>query len=89
MKRTYEYDHFINKLHRIYQYQNLNPIRESNHSELNTIVPGNKRTKEEINILQENRKKEQRIKIKEKYTNEEHRKIWIHKIVKNRMEKSK
>ncbi len=89
MKKDYKYDVLLSKFKLIYEYQKINPIRESKHIELNTIVPGNKRTKEEINLLQENRKKEQRIKIREKYTNEEHRKLWIHKIVKNRMEKSK
>jgi hypothetical protein len=74
MKRTYEYDHFINKLHRIYQYQKLNPICKDNICELRQISVGNKLTAEEIQENIKRRKEKQRKELKDKYCSDEYRK---------------
>jgi len=89
MKKNYEYEVLLSKLKCIYEFQKINPIRESESIIMNHIIAGHKRTKEEQKIVQENRKKEQRIHLRERYTNEETRKEWISKLVKNKLETSK
>jgi hypothetical protein len=74
MKRIYEYDHFINKLHMIYQYQKLNPICKDNICELRQISVGNKLTAEEIQENIKLRKEKQRKELKDKYCSDEYRK---------------
>jgi hypothetical protein len=89
MKKNYDYVSLLCKFKIIYEYQKIKPIRPNELIITNHIIAGHKRTKEEQKIIQENRKKEQRINLRERYTNEETRKEWISKLVKNKLETSK
>ena len=84
MKKNYDYDSLINKLKLIYQYQTSNPIIEDGNMELKMIVKGNKLNNEEKKDIKDRRKKEQRDTLREKYSNEETKKLWISEIVKKR-----
>jgi hypothetical protein len=87
MKRGYEYPNLIDKLERIYHYQQKCPIQENSNKECKRLVPGNKMSKEEKAINREIRKKNTHDTLFEKYTNEEKKKEWIDEIVRKRREK--
>jgi len=84
LKRNNDYDLFIEKSNLIYEYQKINPIREDGNKSLKNIVTGNKLSQEEKNENQIIRKKKQQDDLREKYTNEETKKLWISEIVHKR-----
>jgi hypothetical protein len=87
MKKSHEYDTWINKLKMIYNYQTSNPIKENENKELKQIVKGKKLTDEEKKNIQLERKKTQLIELKESYSSEDKRKERVEKIMKDRIEK--
>jgi hypothetical protein len=87
MKKSHEYDTWINKLKMIYNYQNTNPIKENENKEIKQIVKGKKLTDEEKKNIQLERKKTQLIELKESYSSEDKRKERVEKIMKDRIEK--
>jgi hypothetical protein len=87
MKKNYDYECFLDKLHLIYQNQKTYPILVNINNEINPIVHGNKLSKDERKSKHEIHKKERRDNLREKYTDNETKKEWISEIVKNRIEK--
>jgi hypothetical protein len=87
LKRNYEYDKFLKKIFIIYEYQKIHPIHNNESKEIHNIVPGNKLSNFEKKEKYEINKKIQNDKLRDKYTNEENKKLWISEIVKNRKNK--
>ena len=71
----------------IYEYQIVSPIHDNDSKDINSIVPGNKLSNFEKKERYKMNKKIQNDKLRDKYTNEENKKIWISEIVKNRKNK--
>lgn len=88
IKKNYEYDILINKMMLIYKNQKINPIHEHANKEIESILAGNKLTLSEKKENKSKHKKEQLDILREKYTNEETKKIWISEIVKRRIDKN-
>jgi hypothetical protein len=88
MKKNYDYGSLINKLTLIYQYQKTYPIPDCENKEIKYMVPGNKLSKEEKKENSIVRKAEKMNTLREKYTDEDKKSIWISEIVKNRKDKS-
>jgi hypothetical protein len=86
MKRDYEYRCFIEKLNMIFQHQRMNPIQEHINQEKKSLVPGNKRSKEELGLFRTKEKKDKQEKLIESYTKD--REARIEKIVTKRHSRS-
>jgi hypothetical protein len=84
LKRDNTYDNLIVKLKLIYHHQQVEPIRENKNKQTKNIVTGNKLSVSELQLIRENRKNEQKVKLREKYSNEETRKEWISDLIKKR-----
>jgi len=84
LKRDNDYSEFIDKLMMVYEYQKQSPVINIENKSLKNIVTGNKLSQEEKNDNQIIRKKKQQNELREKYTNEETRKLWISEIVHKR-----
>jgi len=84
LKRNNDYGLFIEKSNLIYEYQKITPISDNGNKTLKNIVSGNKLSQEDKNENQIIRKKKQKDKLREKYTNEETKKQWISEIVHKR-----
>jgi len=89
LKRSYDYDTFLQKMILINSYQTIHPIHDNCCKEVHNIVPGNKLTTHEKKEIYEINKKKQQDVLHEKYTNQETRKLWMSQIVKNRENKTK
>ena len=89
MKRDYEYNDFISKLQDIYENHKNNVLSNLMLVENNNkiVVNKNKKTKEEILSNALLRKQKQIENLKEKYSNEEYKKMRAKEIAKNRKEK--
>ena len=89
MKRDYEYNDFISKLQEIYENHKNNVLSNSMLVENNKkiVENKNKKTKEEILSNALLRKQKQIGNLKEKYSNEEYKKMRSKEIAKNRKEK--
>lgn len=86
MKKNYDYDIFLNKLMLIYENQKIKPISDHLNKEISNIVTGNKLTIYEKKEIKTTRKKEHMDALREKYINEETKKLWISDIVKSRLD---
>jgi hypothetical protein len=87
MKKNYDHDILINKFMLIYKNQKIHPIFENENKEIESMETGNKLTLSEKKEIKSKRKKEQLYTLREKYTNEETKKLWISEIVKSRIDK--
>jgi flagellar biosynthesis chaperone FliJ len=89
MKLHYDYNDFISKLQEIYENHKNNVLSSSMLVENNKkiVENKNKKTKEEILSNALLRKQKQIENLKEKYNNEEYKKLRSKEIAKNRREK--
>lgn len=88
MKKNYEYYILITKCKLIYEYQKEHPILYMENNEFNNMVTGNKLTKDEKKDNKIIRDKHKQEVLREKYTNEETKNLWISEIVKKRRHNS-
>jgi len=84
LKRTYVYKDFIDKCIIIYEKNKDKDVKDISNEEKNSIVKGNKKSKEEIEENAKLRKEKQREDLRTRYSDEEYKKLRVKQIVENR-----
>ena len=84
IKRDYSYKDFIDKCKLIYENNKDNEVQDSVNEEKNYTVKGNKKSKEEIQEGTKIRKEKQREDLRNRYSDEEYKKMRVKEIVENR-----
>jgi hypothetical protein len=84
IKRDYIYKDFIDKCKLIYENNKDKDVKESENEEKNYMVKSNKKSKEEIQEGTKLRKEKQREDLRNRYSDEEYKKMRVKEIVENR-----
>ena len=84
LKRNYIYNDFIDKLMCIYKSNKDKNYQDTTNEEKCNTVKGNKKSKEEINEISKLRKEKKRDDLRNKYSDEEYKKMRIKNIVENK-----
>jgi hypothetical protein len=89
IKKDYIYKDFIDKCNLIYENNKDKDVKDISNEEKNKMVKGNKKSKEEIQEGTKLRKEKQREDLRNRYSDEEYKRLRVKQIVENRRDKIK